>query len=518
MATAQKITRDNYGPLLVRSSQARSGTPDGNVYFDTANDKIQLITAAESANVTYPVGHSGHSDGNPEANPLTHTNKVQVLALYFFMLKEVEIDPNLQKFRTAIDAVTNRMGKLVGATAFLNAITLDSNSSTANSDDRDKIADSGFTEFDVSGAIDRVFHGARSLNPINATTQPYYLLAASTSEADRQAATPVNFANPGDINQSVQTFQNGGTDNRNSVMIACAREFGYTMGEATSIQAGVPELGAYSAGYGVGNSIASDIAALNFSDVWTTPVAPYDALTFFRHASAQTHSGLATSGAGVSGDFTDEVQLSAGTMSITQLRAWLDALMLQDTDENANTANTGSFKPKRAEPLYTIDGATGKLVTRAGMYVDPAKLTAEAQQQITLTNDSGGIHSIPFNAGITIKVSQAWLDDTSGWFRLMYSDALGGNDFDTDNAVTVPDASGTPIAGDKNDARLTGNTITIAYAYDTETAGGNVTATQDQDVVLQIGGVDTSKTLYRAATIIRSSSIQIDGSTDLETN
>lgn len=519
MATAQKITRDNFGPLLVRSSAGRAGTPDGNVFFNTTNDTIELITAAESANVTYPSGHAGFTTGTPEANPLTHTDKVQALALYFFILQEVEADPALQNFRISMDAVGSRMGKLVGATSFLNAVNLATNTSTANNDDRDKVCDSGFGEFDVAGTLQAVYHGVKSLNPINATSRPFYMLAASLSEAHRQAATPVDFDLDGDINSVIQTYQNGGADNRTNVLIIGVREYGYTIGETSSSAAGVAELGAYSQGYGIGNGPVTEIQAIPVANVWGVgAIAPYTALGFFRHATPQARSGFAGTGAGVSGNFTDEITLTTGTVSITQLRAWLDRLMQEDTDQNDNTGVTGAFNPKRHEPLYTIDAASGKLVTRAGVYIDPAKLTAEAQQQITLTNDAGGAHSIPFNSGISISLSAAWLGDTAPWFRMLYKDAAGTNDYDTPNAVTVKDASGTDIAGNALDARISGSTLTLSYAYDTETAGGNVAAGADQIVVLQLGGVDNSKSRTIEFTITRSANIPVDASTEAETN
>jgi len=505
-----KITRDNYTTTLKRSTTARGSAPDGNVFFDTANDKIQLITANELATIDF--------GGGPVANPFTHTEKMQALALYFFTLQEAEADPALQNFRAAMDAVGSRMGKLVGATAFLNAITLDTNTSTTNNDDRDKICDSGFGEYNVAGTLQTVYHGIKSLTDINDTSQPFYQLAASLDKADRQAAAPVNFDLAGDINSVIQTYQNGGTDNRNAVLIIGVRDFGYTVGETNSIAAGVSELGAYSQGYGIGNSPVPDVAALTDANNWPATVAPYTNLSFTIHATPQTRSGFAGTGAGASGDFTDEILLSSGTVSITELRAWLDVLMQQDSDQNANTATTGPFNPKRHEPLYTIDAATAKLVTRAGVYIDPAKLTAEAQQQIILTNDAGGQHSIPFNAGISITVSDAWLADTSPWFRMLYKDAAGANDYDTANAITVKDANAVDIAGTDLDARITGNTLSLSYAYDTETAGGNVTAGQDQVVVFQLGGVDNSKRRAVEFTITRAANIPVDASTDAETN
>lgn len=522
MATAQKITKANRASLMLRSDNPRGSSPNGNYYLDTANDKVQLISAEELPQITYPVGHAGYSGGAPEANPLTNGFKIQIRALYFEILAAVQADPALQNFRFSVDTVSNEMTKLVGASAFLNGITLDTNTSTTNSHDRDKIADSGMTEFQAGGGgntiIDRVYHGVKSQNPINATSQAFYMLAASLSEADRQAATPINFASPGDVNEVINTYINGGTDNRKSALIIGVRDFGYTTEETNSISADVAELGAYSQGYGIGNKIVPEIAALTESDVFGgAAVAPYVNLSFFRHAAPQTRTGFATTGAGASGDFTDEIQLSTGAVTIIQLRAWLDKLMQQDTDQNANTGVTGPFLPKRAEPFYTIDPANGKLVTRSGLYIDPAKLTAEAQQQIVMTADGGGQHFIPFNSGIAITVSDVWLNDPAPWFRLMYSDGAASADFDTSGAVTVKDASAVDIAGNALDSRISGNTLSIAYAYDTNTQAG-LPAGADKVVVLQIGGIDTSKSRTVTFTITASASIAVDASTEAETN
>ena len=113
MATPTKITRDNFGSMLKRSSQGREGTPDGNVFIDTTNDILQLLDITEIAQIDLGSG--------AEDNPLTNTTKIQALALYFFLLQEVEADSTLQDFRVGMDAVVNRMGKLVGANAFLNS-------------------------------------------------------------------------------------------------------------------------------------------------------------------------------------------------------------------------------------------------------------------------------------------------------------------------------------------------------------------------------------------------------------
>jgi len=296
------INRDNFntaGTLLTRSTASRSGTPDGNVYIDTTNDLIELIDDSELATTS------------AETNGLNTVDKVDALALYFFLLQEVEADSALQNFRFAMDAVGNRMGKLVGATAFLNSIKLAGT-------DRLKVSNSGFTEFAAGSGgntiIDRIYHGARSVNDINSTTQPFYMLAESLSEAHRQAATPVDFANLGSINEVIQSFGTtangdagaGNFDYKNYVLILGAREFGYTIGEANSNGA---ELGALSQGYGIGNSIVTELSGITEADVFGgSQVAPYTGLGFTRQTTASTETGF-NEGNGL---FTDKITTTGG--------------------------------------------------------------------------------------------------------------------------------------------------------------------------------------------------------------
>lgn len=516
MAAAQLITRDNFSTLLVRSTQGRAGTPDGNVYFDTANDTIELITAEELANVDLWAGS--------EANPLTNVDKVQKLALYFFALQEAEADPELQKFRIAIDAVGNRMGKLVGATAWLNGIKLSDGGSLSN--DRLKVADSGFTEFAASAGgstdIDRVLHGVKSLNNIEATSQPFYMIADSLSEADRQAATPVDFSKPWDINEVVQTFGStafgdtgaGNEDNLTKVLILWVRTFGFTVGESTSSSIGISELGAISAGYPLWETAVQALSSYSEADVFGgAAIAPFSTMTFSRESTAQSETGFNEG----DGDFTDIIANPNGG-TLIEVRAYLDMLMQQDTDQNANTGSTGEFRPKRAEELYTID-ATGKLITRQGLFIE--NLPAEDEQSIIFTDNSGTQRTRPFNVGINVSLSNAWNSDTSPWFRIMYADGAGVADFNATGAVTIDDASWVALAGDNTDARIVAvgddYELRFSFDYDTDTSAW-LTAGTDKDMIIQVGGVDNTKRRTVAFTVTRTSSISVDARSEAETN
>lgn len=617
MATPIEITRDNFHLYLKRSTNPRGSAPDGNVWIGASIDQLQLIDLTELATVDL--------GGGAEPNPLTNTTKINSLAIYFFLLQEVEADPILQNYRVFMDAVSNRMGKLVGATSFLNGFKLaEGTVDTAGvggslGDDRLKISGSGATEFaDGSGGntlIDRVLHGAQSANPIDAGSQPFFMLALSDSEAHRQAATPHNFSKLGDVNELIQTF--GSTANGDTlttdfnyldyVLFLGVRDYGFSVGEARSAVGA--ELGAYLQGYALGNSPVSTVAAIPEADVFGgSQVAPFTSMAFHRYASAQTEPGF------VEGDglFTDYILNPAGG-TLIQLRAFMDKLMQQDTDQNANTGTTGAFIPKRAEPLYTIDAASGKMVTRTGLYV--ANVPAADEQGIIQTANDDTPRTRPIVTPVVILLSDVWFNDfkelLASWLRLMYFDGSGNLDFDSDTAVTVLDAdsntvadvniefladmdvntvtwqsattvrigfNGTPdLSGvtvkakvyvqnaanasnngkflvtavddganwievtnaartDAADDEVTDSTATLdlfnydarlfptadgwefrfSYAYDTNNQAG-LNPGEDKPVILQVGGLDQSKSITKAYTI-SSSAITFDGTTDAETN
>jgi len=516
MAAATFITRDNYTTLLKRSTVGRAGTPDGNVFIDTANDLIELITVEELATVDLGSG--------AEANPLTNATKIQALALYFFLLQEVEADATLQQFRTYMDAVPNRMGKLVGATAFLNGIKLSDGGSLSN--DRLKIGGSGFTEFAVTGGgntlEDRIYHGTKSLGNIDSESQPFYQIVASLSESDRQAAAPVNFSKTGDVDEVIQTFgttANGDTgagtaDNKAAVLILGVRTFGSAVGEFTSVDAGVAELGAYQQGYGLSEAVVSDLTGISSTDVFGgSQIAPWTGAGLTRLASPQVESGFNEA----NGNFTDIIT-NTGGMSLTQARAYMDMLMQQDTDQNANTGVTGSFIPKRAAPLYTINSA-GKLVTRQGLFID--SIPAGDQQSVIFTDDAGGAKTYPFNVGINIKLSSTWFNDAAPWFRLMFDDGAGALDFDTATAVTVEDASAVAVSGNAGDGRIVAVSdyyeLRISFAYDTNTQAG-LSAAIDKTLIMRVGGTTTSKERTVTIPVTRIATISVDASTEAETN
>jgi hypothetical protein len=70
------IDHTNYSTTLKQSTTARGATPNGNVYFDVANNEIQLIGVDELATVDFGAG--------AVANPLNNADGITMRALYNF--------------------------------------------------------------------------------------------------------------------------------------------------------------------------------------------------------------------------------------------------------------------------------------------------------------------------------------------------------------------------------------------------------------------------------------------------
>lgn len=505
MAAAQEINISNYDTLLVESSQGRSGTPDGNVYFDVDNDRIELITREDLAQVDL--------GGGLEDNPLTDYDGITMQAIYAFERLRRRTNTSLRTYKHGAEG----RFKQAGAFAFVNGIKLASN---GNVPDRSKIRGSGFVEFAASGNgetdVDRIYFGARSLNPIDAASQPYSLLPVSLSESDRQAATPTDFVRTGPVNEVVQVFGStahgdagaGDFDFTTRPLIIDVRPFGRTYGETNSQLAGISELGGYSSGFGIGDAVNDD-NNYDFNDIITTPVAPFTGMSYTSYDTPQVRSGFTTA----DGSY-DVIISNTGNGSLLEVIAFLDAIMTLDTDQDADVTNT--YLPKRGAPLYTKDAA-GRFVTKQGIHIDG--LSTADQQSIVQTDNAGSGKVYPFFPTIRISVSDAWANDANGWAQAMYVDGAGSADFETSTAVIVDDSSGNPVVFTSADVQGTagGYYLEFAYAYDTNTQAG-LSAGVDKEIIVLVEGDGGSEAERGTLTITRSTLITTSILSAAETN
>lgn len=504
MATAQQINITNVDTLLVESSQGRSGNPDGNIYFDTANDRIELITAEELAQVDLGSGL--------EANPLTNFHGITAQAIYAFERQARRSNTALRRFKHGSEG----RFQLAGAFAFVNGIKLADNGSIS---DRQKVRGSGWIEYSADGNgeanIDRIYFGVKSLNPIDSSSQPYAILPADLTESARQAATPQDFSRLGDIDEVVQVYGDtsfgdtgaGNFDFTGRPLIVDVRAFGLNFGETDSISTGISRLGGFSTGFGIGDS-PNENNNFNYDDIITNPVSPFSGMSYTSFNSPQTRSGFT----GGNAQFSVIVTNTQGG-SLQQVAAFLDAIMTLDTDQDSGA---NAYLPKRGSPLYTRDN-NGRIVTKQGIHLDG--ISTSDQQQIVQTDNNGGANVYPFFPTVRVSVSDAWANDPNGWAQFMYTDGAGNLDFETSNAVIVNDAAGSPAVFTSADALgSAGNYfLEFAYAYDTNNQAGLAAAT-DKEVIGLVegdGGAEAERAIF---TISRNTLIPVTILSSAETN
>jgi hypothetical protein len=487
------IDHTNYSSLLKESTNPRGSSPNGNVYFDVANNRIQLIGVDELSEVDF--------GGGNVTNPLNNFDGITMRALYNFENARRRLNETLRKYKRGI----NGSYRFAGAFNFVNGVKLDGT-------DRNKVRGSGFIEYAASGdgmtSVDRVYHGVLSLVDVQATTIPYYALVAATDEATLQAATWTNFVRQGDINEVVQVFgttANGdsgaGTfDYRTRTLVVRVRSWGYNPGETTSILTSIAEFSGFSAGYGVGESVNPQ-NTYSLADVYGgAKIAPWTGMSLEKLASPQTETGFNEA----DGNFTWVLNNTLGG-TVQQCAAYLDACTLQDSDVDNGT---GNYNGKKGRVWYSRNAA-GKVVTSsiggAGLFIEG--LSAAEKQNVIMTDNAGNAKTYPYFPSIEITVGAAAIADPNAWYQVFYVDGAAAQDFDTSSAVTVNDAAGNPVKGNVA-ANQSGGKITFSYSYDTNTQAG-LSAGANKDVVVIVEGDGGAAQAITYFTITRSATISV---------
>lgn len=455
---AQLITASNCLTALKLSSVGRVGTPDGNVFFNTTTGEIELISREELAQVDLGSGL--------EDNPLTNYYGAMFIAVYKFENEVRENTEVLQRFLR----FTEGDFKFGGAYQIVNGRKFALN-------DRRKIRGSGWIEKSASGAVDRIYFGVKSLNPIDLTSQPYYQLAANAGAIP--TATPVDFSRLGPIDEAIQTFGStangdagaGNFDYREYVLVLSCRTFGNNFDRTTSTATGIAQLAGFSTGFGIGET-PNDQNDYDIADVYGgAAISPWTGMSLEGYAAPQSRGGFNDGSA----NFTFILHNTEGG-TLKQVRAFLDALATLNTDIDIGT---GIVYGKREAVRYTVD-TQGRVVTSAGLHID--EIPASDQQNIVQTDNSLVGHTYPFNVEVRVAVGSIAVADENCWYRCMYVDGAAGADFNTAAAVTVEDVDSNEIAGYCATDALGNNEIVFTYDYDGNTQAG-LNAGENKSVV-----------------------------------
>ena len=497
------IDLSNYDSLLVQSSVGRSGTPDGNIFFDVVSGRIELITAEEKATINMTSRGGGASD----PNPLIEDDGIKLEALYAFEREQRRLDENLR----AYDYFFKGTFKFGGAFEIVNNRKFDDADGSATSlttDDRAKIRGSGWIERDVAGDICRIYYGVKSLGNIEGLSQPYYQLA--------DGGAPTDFAKDGPIDEAIQVYgditkdPNTTTFDTRTFLSNKIRTFGYNYGEKQLGDSGVTEMGGYSSGFALAESSHLTTGSYSLANVYTSPIAPWDGMSLEKLVGAQTENGFNEA----DGDFT-WVLNNTGNGSLDQCVAFLDALA--QTDDDIDSGAVTITNGKRVGTWYTYN-ATGQIVTRSGadglgLFIE--NIPTADEQRVVFTDDVAALKTRPFVVSVEVTVGATAVADTNAWYHAFFLDGPASNDFNTSAALTVEDSSAAEVKGNvTTDQSL--NKIIFAFDYDGDIIGGS--AATDKDIVFECEGDGIATAAKSVFTITRNTTVTATCAPGLETN
>lgn len=499
------IDLSNYDTLLVTSSVGRAGTPDGNIFWDSANKILEIITVEEQATIDM----TSHGGGASDPNPLSEQDGIRLEAIYAFENQERRTNEALRKF----DRFTEGNFKFGGAYYFVNGCTpYDTDKGGANSDtgdDRAKLRGSGWSElYGVARDIGRIYYGVKSSLPILALSQPYYQLS--------EGGAPVDFLKDGDIDEAIQVYgdiavdTNTTTFDTRTYLSNKLRTFGQNYDEKLLADSSVVEMGGYFTGYALGETPHLTSGNYTLADVYDSQIAPWTSMGLEELDTPQTETGFNE----VDGNFTWVLNNTlSGTLD--QIVAFLDALAQTDDDINDHATNTTNGK--RVGVWYSYNAA-GKIVTDApfageGLFLE--QIPTADKQRIVFTDDAGNTKTYPFEVALEILVGAVAVADTLSWYHAFFLDAGSGKVYGSALAETVQNAAAQPIKGNISTDHIT-NQIKEAFDYDGDTIGGPIGT--EKDVVFLAegdGGATQAKTIF---TIVQQTTVSATCQPGTETN
>ena len=353
---------------------------------------------------------------------------------------------------------------------------------------RNMLRDGGWTEYAGTSSPTQIFAGFIGLGSISSGAQPYYHLAATDA--------PTNFPFSDQFNAGIKVFgdaSHGNFDKRTYAKAFC-REYGKRYASSVLADTGATATGANKQNFLIANSNDLKIQAADGA----MSGAPYSGITVSYYTANQSRSIGGSS-------YNFKIIIEGNGATLEQIYTKVQYLLRQGTNINAS-GTAGSKIGKIQSDLLTFVGDT--LVTSQSVYID--NIQPADSNRIEFYDDGNTKRTNPYTATGAISFN-APLVGAGSSYRLFFTSPPGaGNDYGEAGAITVNDASGTPITG-----TISASSVSFTYDYDGNTQGG-FTAGTDRPVTLvgiRPGGgkfVAATGTLTRSKTIALSLVAEVD--------
>lgn len=357
----------------------------------------------------------------------------------------------------------------------------------ANDATRQMLRDGGWDEYSNAGVLNRQYVGIVALaSGYPAGAQFYY--QRSTTGA------PINFTFTDAPNEGIQVFgdaSNGNFDDR-AYFKLFAREYNYTYDDAILSDVGETATGAYKVSLPI--SVGSDLKITANDAAMSTGVYSTIDVEYFGTNQNKTIGG---------GSYPFRVIIDNTTAGATleQIYTKIQYLLRQNSDIDTGA---GTVTGKTANSLCYFVGDT--LYTTQSVFIDG--VIAADLNRIVFLDQNGVQRQYPYASAGSLNFSSNLVTGGAGYFRMYFAnDDAGdnsGDDYGTATAITVNDASGTPIQG-----TISGASIAFTYDYDGNVQRGTGSDGDDAPIVVIAGNPGYAKPVVATGTISRSKGIVV---------
>lgn len=357
----------------------------------------------------------------------------------------------------------------------------------------------GWARKNSGGVTIEQWIGVVTLGSIQAGGQVYYTQSATD--------TAHNFNLTGAVNQAVQVYNDADADgvfsptdpsdyDYRGYFKLFIREQGNLYATSQLSDIGVSTLASQVYRFPLADSDDSKIATadvgIDANSDNTADVAPYTGMSITWHATAQTRTIN-----GVSRDFHVIINGNSGTLQ--QIYEFVQWSLRRGTDIDAGA---GSKTGKLTNELLYFVGSDlySRLDSTGGVYVD--NYLAGDTNLIHFTDDTGTIRNNARTAALTLNFGANLVADASAIYRVFFTnDDAGdntGRDYGTATAITLNNATGTPIAGNVTGA----STLQFTYDFDNNVQRGAASAGDDVPFTAVAIGLNTGQFVVGTGTIL----------------
>ena len=356
---------------------------------------------------------------------------------------------------------------------------------------RNMLRDGGWSEYSAAGVLVQQFAGFIGLGSIGPATtcQPYYHLA--TSDA------PTDFPFTDQFNVGIKVYGDAthGNFDKRTYAKTFIREYAKKFKSSVLADTGATGTGANKVNFLISNE--DDLKIINLlGSVEATgdaemANAPYNGITVGYYVADQNR----TIG-GSQYPFTIIIEGNGGTLE--QIYAKVQYLLRQNSDINTG-GTAGPVTGKTAADLLTFVGDT--LVTSQGVYIDD--VLAADSNRVEFYDKNNVKRTNPYSSAGTITFNAPLIGAGSSYRMLFTAPPGAGNAYGESGAITVNDASGTPITG-----TISSSSIAFTYDYDGNVQGGFTGGTDRAVTIIGIRP-GSGKFVVATGTLTRSKAIAL---------